>query len=110
MKVNVRYWTEFGGSDTTMDVEEIATFAGKFTIMSVTPCEEPFKDKFKSFDATNETFAENDEPYQIIINDVAKFRVELMTMIEKVKFNIDGYANSSSSEIAESFEHKINSF
>ncbi len=52
----------------------------------------------------------HEEPYQIIINDVANFRVQLMTMIEKVKFNIDGYANSSSSEIAEKFEHKINSF
>lgn len=89
MKVNVRYWTEFGGSDTTMNVEEIPAFAEKFTIMSVTP---------------------HEEPYQIIIKDVANFRVELMTMIENVKYNIDGYANSSSSQIAESFEHKINSF
>jgi hypothetical protein len=89
MKVTVRYWTEFGGSESTMKVEEIASFSERFKIMSVTPVE---------------------EDYHIVINDVAKFRVELMTMIEKVKFNVDGYANSSSSQIAESFEHKINSF
>jgi hypothetical protein len=89
MKVNVRYWTEFGGSESTMNVEEIAKFSERFTIMSVTPIE---------------------EPYQIIIKDIAKFRVELMTMIEKVKFNVDGYANSSSSQIAESFENNINSY
>ncbi len=52
MKVNVRYWTEFGGSDTTMNVEEIPAFAGKFTIMSVTPHEElcPMCNKHKIVD------------------------------------------------------------
>lgn len=43
MKVIVRYWTEFGGSESTMNVEEIANFAKKFDIMSVTPIEEEKK-------------------------------------------------------------------
>jgi hypothetical protein len=43
MKVIVRYWTEFGGSESTMNVEEIANFANKFDIMSVTPIEEEKK-------------------------------------------------------------------
>lgn len=89
MEVIVRYATEFGSSATTIDVEEIPTFTKKFTILSVTPVE---------------------EDYHIIIKDVAKFRVELITMIGKVKFNVDGYANSSSSQIAEEFESKINSY
>ncbi len=52
MKVIVRYWTEFGGSESTMNVEEIANFAKKFTIMSVTPIEEEKKyteEDFKLF-------------------------------------------------------------
>lgn len=48
MRVIVRYWTEFGGSESTMDVEEIANFAKKFDIMSVTPYEEPIKESFEN--------------------------------------------------------------
>lgn len=58
MKVTVKYCTEFGGSESTMDITEIASFSEKFKIISVTQCK---KDKFKSFDGTNQTFAENDE-------------------------------------------------
>ena len=42
MKVKVRYWTEFGGSESTMNVEEIANFSERFKIMSVTPIEEDY--------------------------------------------------------------------
>jgi hypothetical protein len=47
--------------------------------------------------------------YSIVITDVAKFRVELMTMIEQVKYQIGDYSKGSSSEVAERFEHTINS-
>jgi hypothetical protein len=87
MRVIVRYWTEFGGSESTMNVEEIANFAKKFDIMSVTPVE---------------------EDYHIVINDVAKFRFELVTMIENVRYNINEYKDLSSSQVAEKFEHTIN--
>lgn len=50
-----------------------------------------------------------DEKYSIQIEDVAKFRAELITMIEKVRYSIDEYGSLSSSQIAEKFEHKINS-
>ncbi len=49
------------------------------------------------------------EGYSIQIDDVAKFRFELISMIEKVRYSIGEYGNLSSSQIAEKFEHNINS-
>lgn len=56
MKVKVRYWTEFGGSESTMKVEEIANFSEKFTIMSVTP----IKKKKKKYTEVFEWLANKD--------------------------------------------------
>lgn len=51
-----------------------------------------------------------DEEYKIIINSVSDFRYELIKMIEKVRYNIDGYDNLTSSQVAELFEKKINNY
>jgi len=50
-----------------------------------------------------------DEKYSIVIDNVSEFRVELMKMIEQVKYQMGEYSKGSSSEISERFEHKINS-
>jgi hypothetical protein len=50
MKVTVRYWTEFGGSESTMKVEEIASFSERFKIMSVTPNKKKKKKYNEVFD------------------------------------------------------------
>lgn len=49
------------------------------------------------------------ESYSIVIDNVSNFRYELIKMIEKVRYNVDGYDNLSSSQIAEIFERKVNS-
>ena len=46
---------------------------------------------------------------EIIIDDVSKFRYELVKMIENVKYDSIEYRELSSSQIAEKFENKINS-
>ena len=51
-----------------------------------------------------------DEEYKIVINNVSDFRYELIKMIEKVRYNIDGYNNLTSSQVAEMFEKKINNY
>ena len=51
-----------------------------------------------------------DEEYKIVINNVSDFRYELIKMIEKVRYNIDGYDNLTSSQVAEMFEKKINNY
>lgn len=49
------------------------------------------------------------DPYKILITNIPDFRSELMKMIEQVKYQIGEYHEGSSSQIAEKFEHKINS-
>jgi hypothetical protein len=44
MKVTVKYSTEFGSSESIMNVEKLAKFSKKFDIMSVIPYEEPIKE------------------------------------------------------------------
>lgn len=52
---------------------------------------------------------DEEEKYSIKIDSVSQFRYELMKMIEKVRYDLDGYDKLTSSEIAEKFERKINS-
>lgn len=49
------------------------------------------------------------EIYSIKIDSVSNFRFELIKMIEQVRYNIGEYKDISSSQVAEKFEHKINS-
>jgi hypothetical protein len=58
----------------------------------------------KKFDTGNIS-----ESYSIKIDDVAKFRYELVKMIEKVMVDHEDYKNISSSQIAERFEKEFNS-
>jgi hypothetical protein len=60
------------------------------------------------FTDPNQVIISSDEEYKIVINSVSDFRYELIKMIEKVRYNIDGYNKLTSSQIAEIFEKKIN--
>lgn len=52
---------------------------------------------------------DEEEKYSIKIDSVSQFRYELMKMIEKVRYDLDGYDKLTSSEIAYDFEKKVNS-
>lgn len=52
---------------------------------------------------------DEEEKYSIKIDSVSQFRYELMKMIEKVRYDLDGYDKLTSSEIAYKFEKKVNS-
>jgi len=49
------------------------------------------------------------ESYSILITDIPNFRKELITMIEQVRYQTGRYNEGSSTEIAERFEHTVNS-
>lgn len=49
------------------------------------------------------------ESYSILITDIPKFRKELVALIEQVRYQIGRYNEGSSTEIAERFEHTVNS-
>lgn len=55
-------------------------------------------------------FINNKGKYKIIIEQLSDFRLELIKMIENVKYNTGEYEDLSSSKIAEMFEIKINDF
>lgn len=51
----------------------------------------------------------NNKEQSIVIDNIPFFRLELIKMIEKVKYNIDDYDKLTSTQIAEKFENKIKS-
>lgn len=48
------------------------------------------------------------DSYNISVGSVSDFRKELVKMIEKVRYGLDGYGAMTSTEIAAEFEKKIN--
>ena len=59
---------------------------------------------------TKEISVEIGEKYSIFITDIAKFRKELITMIEQVKYSVNNAKYiGTSTQIAELFEQTINS-
>ena len=57
----------------------------------------------------NKDIASVSESYSIVIDDVAKFRYELVKMIEKAMIQCSPYDKMTSSQIAEEFEKTVNS-
>ena len=49
-----------------------------------------------------------EESYSILITDVAKFRRELIKMVEQVRYETGEYSVGSSTQVAERFEHFVN--
>lgn len=97
MKVIVRYWTEFGVRESKMNVNKIPALYEKFIIMSVTPYK---KDKFKSFDGTNQLFAEDDET---LLEDWTRLRYRIDE--EGLEYCFNGYSNWE--EIKDKEFHKL---
>lgn len=97
MKVIVRYETEFGSSESIMNIKKIPAFTEKFKIISITPYK---KDKFKSFDGTNQTFAEDDET-QLKDWQNVQYRIDE----EGFEYCFNGYSNWE--EIKDKKFHKL---
>lgn len=58
MKVKVRYVTEFGGSDSIINVKEIPEFIQKFTIISVSAVKNKKYTKKQLLEAFSEPFGQ----------------------------------------------------